>query len=416
VEALRAADWQTPIVAAAATRSAPITGPSGMKMPGPYDWVPPSYWYHKRHGGAFGFNGEMSAGPDVPTMDTLKRMMSPAELDTLWKDPNAKQYHRSPSSTFSTLRIFHNGIIGRYGKPTSLADFVRKAQLTQYENVRAQFEAYGRNFTDSSSPSTGLIYWMLNSGWTSLHWQLFDYFLDQNGAYYGARKANEPLHVQYSYDNRSVVVVNRRPTAASGLTVEAKLYTLDGQEKFSQVARGLTAPSDGGRVQALTLPSPSGVSGAYLTKLVLTDSTGQVVSRNVYWLSTKDDVIDWSRNDWYYVPTSSYADLKGLASMPQATVSVAATSTTNPDGTTATTVTLRNTSNGTTPAFYLDVHVVDAAGKPVLPIEWNDNAVSLWPGESVTLTATYRTSDLHGSASSVRVAGWNAPTQTVPAR
>jgi exo-1,4-beta-D-glucosaminidase len=387
-----------------------------MKMNGPYDWVPPNYWYDKNPdgGGAFGFNSETSAGPDIPTLDTLKRMMSPAELDTLWKNPNAKQYHRSPSSTFSTLKIFDNALAGRYGAPTSLDDYVRKAQLAQYENVRAQYEAYGRNFTDASNPSTGVIYWMLNSGWTSLHWQLFDYYLDQNGAYYGAKKANEPLHVQYSYDNRSVVVVNSHHAPASDLTVRVGLYNLDGTEKFNRSVTGLSVPGDGGRATALTVPAVGGLSPTYLAKLVTSDASGHEVSRNVYWLSTRADVVDWANNDWYYAPTSSLADLTGLAGMAKASVGTAAASVTNPDGTTTTTVTLRNTGTGKTPAFYLDAHVVGASGTPVLPIRWSDNAVSLWPGESTTLTATYRTADLRGARPSVRVSGWNVPTAVIP--
>jgi exo-1,4-beta-D-glucosaminidase len=415
VDALRAADWPTPIIAAASDSSSPITGSSGMKMPGPYDWVPPNYWYNKREGGAFGFNSETSAGPDVPTLDTLRRMMSPTELATLWQNPTSTQYHRSPSSTFDDLGIFNNAMIGRYGTATSLDDYVRKAQLQQYENVRAQFEAYGRNFKDSSNPSTGVVYWMLNSGWTSLHWQLFDRYFDQNGAYYGAKKANEPLHVQYSYDTKSVVVVNSRIAATSGLSATASVYNLDGTQKFSQTVNSLTVAGDGGRTTALTIPSISGLTTTYLVKLTLRDASGTEVSRNVYWLSTSDDVIDWSRNDWYYVPTSSYANLKGLTSMASTTVSASATTTANADGTSTTSVILRNTGAGLIPAFYLDAHVVDAAGAPVLPVRWNDNAVSLWPGESTTLTATYRTADLHGSAPSVRVAGWNTGTQTVPA-
>ena len=117
----------------------------------------------------------------------------------------------------------------------SLDDFVRKAQLAQYENVRAEFESHSRNFSDGSNPATGLIYWMLNSGWTSLHWQLFDTYLDQNGSYFGAKKANEPLHIQYSYDNQSVVVVNHNHDAASNLTASVTLYNLDGTEKFTPV-------------------------------------------------------------------------------------------------------------------------------------------------------------------------------------
>ncbi|MFD4870486.1 sugar-binding domain-containing protein [Streptomyces sp. NPDC058412] len=420
VDALRAADWTAPVVPAASNASAPITGRSGMKMTGPYDWVPPGYWYGKREGGATGFNSETSAGPDVPTLDTLRRMMSPAELETLWKNPSAAQYHRSPSRTFATLGLYNAALAGRYGAPTGLADYVRKAQLAQYENVRAQFEAYGRNAKDVSEPSTGVIYWMFNSGWTSLHWQLVDRFLDQGGAYFGAKKANEPLHVQYGYDNRSVSVVNNRTSTASGLTARVTLFNPDGAQRYDRTVTGLSVAGDGASRTALTLPEPESVPGlstTYLARLLLTDGAGREVSRNVYWLSTRADVVDYDNSDWYSTPTTSYADLRGLSSMPQAAVTAAASTTVDGTGTgtATTTVTVRHTGGGTTPALLTDVHLVGADGNPVLPVRWSDNQVSLWPGESATLTATYRTADLHGSAPRLRVSGWNTPTTTIPA-
>ncbi|MEU9444748.1 exo-beta-D-glucosaminidase [Streptomyces sp. NPDC048304] len=415
LDALKAADWPDPVVSAASDNSSPQLGGSGMKMTGPYDWVPPGYWYAKREGGATGFNSETSAGPSIPTLDTLHRMMTPAELDTLWSNPDERQYHRSPSPVFGTLKIYDAALTGRYGAPMSLADYVRKAQLAQYEDVRAQFEAYGRNATDTSKPSTGVIHWMFNSGWTSLHWQLTDRYLDQGGAYFGAKKANEPLHIQYSYDNRSVVVVNHHHTSATGLTARATLFDPDGTERYDRTVTGLTVPGDGAHGTALTLPSSvSGLSSTYLLRLELTGEDGTEVSRNVYWLSTRPDTLDWSGTTWYYTPTTGYADLTGLASMAQAPVSATA-ATRSSDGTSTTTVTLRNTGSGKTPALLTDVHLVDARGEPVLPVRWSDNEVSLWPGESVTLTATFRTADLHGSAPGVRISGWNTPERTVPA-
>ncbi|MFI6655021.1 glycosyl hydrolase 2 galactose-binding domain-containing protein [Streptomyces sp. NPDC050523] len=420
LDALTAADWQTPVVAAASDNSSPQSGSSGMKMTGPYDWVPPGYWYFKREGGATGFNSETSAGPDVPTLDTLRRMMSPAELDTLWKNPSAKQYHRSPSSTFGTLKLYDDALTGRYGAPTGLTDYVRKAQLAQYENVRAQFEAYGRNASDPTKPSTGVVYWMFNSGWTSLHWQLMDRYLDQGGAYFGAKKANEPLHVQYSYDDRSVVVTDNRHQPASGLTARATVFTPDGTQKYDKTVTGVSVQGDGNRTTALTLPaSISGLPATYLVRLTLKDASGKEIDRNVYWLSTRPDTLDWAHTDWYYTPTTSYADLKGLSSMAQVPVSATASSSISKSisksgDTATTTVTLRNTGSGKTPALLTDVHLVDAQGRPVLPVRWTDNEVSLWPGESVTLTATYRAADLHGSAPRVRVSGWNTPERTVP--
>ncbi|MFG2146952.1 exo-beta-D-glucosaminidase [Streptomyces sp. NPDC048696] len=416
VDALTAADWATPVVAAASDNSAPITGSSGMKMTGPYDWVPPNYWYNKQEGGATGFNSETSAGPDIPTLDTLRRMMSPAELDTLWKNPSAKQYHRSPSSVFATLKLYDDALTGRYGAPTGLDDYVRKAQLAQYENVRAQFEAYGRSAKDTAKPATGVVHWMFNSGWTSLHWQLTDRYLDQGGAYFGAKKANEPLHVQYSYDDRSVAVVNARHTAVSGLTARVTLFDTDGTQKYDRTVAGVSVGGDGAKATALTVPAAvSGLSTTYLARLLLTDSAGHEVSRNVYWLSTRADILDYAHTDWFHTPTTAYADLKGLGSLAPARVGATA-ATTTADGTSTTTVTLRNTGSGRTPALLTDVHLVDVEGTPVLPVRWTDNQVTLWPGESATLTATYRTADLHGSAPRLRISGWNTPTATVPGR
>ncbi|MGW1895074.1 glycoside hydrolase family 2 protein [Streptomyces sp. NPDC002004] len=416
VDALKASDWPNPVVPAASDKSAPLTGRSGMKMTGPYDWVPPGYWYNKREGGATGFNSETSAGPDIPTLDTLRRMMSPAELDTLWRDPSAQQYHRSPSKNFNTLKLYDDALAGRYGPPKSLDDYVRKAQLAQYEIVRAQYEAYARNAKDASKPSTGVIYWMFNSGWTSLHWQLLDRFMDQGGAYFGAKKANEPLHIQYSYDDRTVAVVNSRPEPASGLSAWVTLYNTDGTEKYDRSVSGLDVAADGARTTALTVPaSVTGLSPTYLARLILTDASGKEVSRNVYWLSTKADVLDYGASDWKHTPTTAYADLKGLNSMARTTVSATAATATGGDGTSTTTVTLTNTGTGNAPALLTDLHLVDVRGLPVLPIRWSDNQLSLWPGESATVTATYRTADLRDSAPRLRISGWNTPTTTLPA-
>jgi exo-1,4-beta-D-glucosaminidase len=382
-------------------------------MTGPYDWVPPAYWYDTAHsdsGGAWGFNSETSAGPDIPTLDTLNRMMTPAELNTLWTDPSAAEYHRSSSDTFGNLKLYGDALTARYGKATSLTDFDKKAQLAQYENIRAQYEAYGRNFPSA----TGVIYWMYNSPWTSLHWQLFDRYLDQGGSYFGAHEANKALHVQYSYDNKQIAVVNRNHDPVSGLSVKVDLFDVQGNNKYTASRSGVTVGGDGAHATPLTLPSVRGLPATYLARLILTDAAGTELDRNVYWLSTKADTMDWSNNDWYYVPTTSYADLTGLRSMPSSAVQVLPHSA-QQGADTVTTVVLRNIGSGTTPAFFTDAHLVDAAGTPVLPVRWSDNEVTLWPGESVTLTATYRTADLHGSTPSVRVSGWNIGTTTVAA-
>jgi exo-1,4-beta-D-glucosaminidase len=94
-----------------------------------------------------------------------------------------------------------------------------------YDGERAMFEAY----THNKYTSTGVIQWMLNNPWPSLVW--YDYYMQPAGGYFGAKKACEPLHIQYSYDDHSVVVANNLYSDFSGLTATANLVgSVDGND------------------------------------------------------------------------------------------------------------------------------------------------------------------------------------------
>lgn len=423
VDALRENDWPNPIISSAADRTSPVIGPSGLKMSGPWEWVPPIYWYTKRRGGAFGFNSETSAGVSIPPLDTLERALTPAEREALWREPGTDQFHRGPGgrNLFSRLQAFTEALGSRYGAPAGLEDYVLKAQLTAYEVVRAEFEAFARNFNDASQPSTGVVYWMLNNSWPSLHWHLFDHALDQGGAYWGARAANRPLHVQWSYDDGSVVVVNRRPAAVRDLMVTAAVYDVEGVRRYEAEARAISVAGGGGTATAFTIPAVAGVYGAYFIELGLADAGGGVIDRNVYWYSTQGDVVDYVEDPsqfpdsyWFYDPQSQFAALGSLLGLAPVPLDVAAESSRDGELVT-TTVTLRNPASAGPPAFFVSVKVRDDGGGRVLPITWSDNAVTLFPGQAATLEASYRASDLGDGAPTVDVFAVNVPRHVVPA-
>ena len=125
-------------------------------MTGPYDWVPPSYWYvDVKNGGAFGFNTETGPGPAIAEMESLRAMLSPKQLEDLWSKPKAEHTHAGRLE-YGNIGIFNRALAGRHGAPTSLEDYVKKAQVMNYEAERAEFEAYGRNkYARPPASSTG---------------------------------------------------------------------------------------------------------------------------------------------------------------------------------------------------------------------------------------------------------------------
>jgi hypothetical protein len=442
----KAGDFQIPILASAEYKSTPTLGNSGEKE-GPYDWVPPSYWADTTHfdstdgsrtnvGGSWGFASEQSAGDTVPTLDSINRFLSPEEQAKLWQDPAYNQYHANfepghGGYAFGTLFSLDDSITKRYGSWTDLPSYVQQAQIANYENTRSQFEAFLNHSTDKDNPATGIVYWQLNKGWPTLLWSLYNNDGDQAGAFYGAKKANEPLHALYGYDDNAVTLDNLGAGAQSGLSVQAKVYDTAGKVLDDQTASGITLGSQTVKNKVITPKVPAATqapakASVYFVELQVSQG-GKVVDRNVYWMSTQKDVVDWAKTQGNPQATlSQYSDMSALQNLPKSTVKAVATTKpqAGPNGDdTATTVTVTNTS--TTPAvgFFIraDVRRGTGNGTPlsgdnqVRSATWDDNDTTLWPGQSETLTATYKSSDLNGSTPVISVSGQNTNALVVSA-
>jgi exo-1,4-beta-D-glucosaminidase len=385
-------NFDKPVVSNA-TDAAGVEGPSGVKMRGPYDYVPPSYWLtDTKSGGAFGFATEIGPGGAVPPIESLKRFV-PA--DKLWPINEYWTFHAG-GDEFKDLKLFIGALEGRYGKATSLEDFTRKSQALTYEAQRAMFEAYARN----KYTSTGVIQWMLNNAWPSMIWHLYDYYLRPGGGYFGTKKACEPLHVQYSYDDRGIVVVNDLQESFKGLKVTASLVNLDGTTKWS--GSGSVDVGPDAVAKALTLPKAKDLSPTYFLRLRVDDAKGALVSENLYWLSTREDVLDWKKTQWFYTPTKVHSDLTALSTLPATTLAV--TSRFDDAGAEGRAlVSLENT--GKAVAFQVRLKVVDAKGEEILPVYWDDNYVSVFPGEKREIKVAFPKSGSGKPA--VEFEGWN---------
>ncbi len=401
LKVLREEDWPNPFISSAAAATTEGAGPTGVKMTGPYEYVAPNYWLEDRQrGGAIGFNTETSPGPAIPVLESLAEMLP---KEHLWPIDQFWGFHAGGGG-YRNVNVFTAALEGRYGKAKGLEDYVRKNQLMTYEGERAMFEAYGRKKYEA----TGVVQWMLNNARPSMIWHLYDYYLRPGGGYFGARKANEPLHVQYSYDDQSIAVVNSFYQPFSGLSVTAKVYNLDLTEKFSKTQRLDVAPDS--TTPAFTLPFIEGLSKVYFVKLSLQDPKGKQTSSNFYWLSTQPDVSDWAKGNGRYTPISTYADLTGLETLPQAGVMLASrTETKGNDGIAH--VTVSNPSRYL--AFFIHLTALNGKdGADIHPIYWDDNYFELMPGEKRSVNAAFPKRLLGASRLVIKADGWNLPTVT----
>ena len=442
------ADFQDPIISSAEYKSSAQLGPAGEKE-GPYDWVPPDYWYDTTHfsaanstvtneGGSWGYDSEESAGDTVPTLDSLHRFMSATDLAHLWQTPNFNQYHLNYEGSshqgyhFGTLYNFDKALRSRYGPWSGLDQYVEKAQVQNYENVRAQFEAFLNHSGNTPLPSTGTIYWQLNKGWPSLLWTLYNNDGDQAGSYFGAQEANRAVHALYALDTGTVTLDNLSSITQTGLSVQAKVYDLAGTLLNGQTARNITLTSQQVLTNVLTpavpaVTTPPAPARAYFVELLLRNNAGTVIDRNVYWLSTQPDIVNWPKTlGRPQGKLVQYANLQALQTLPPTPVSVTATTAhqPGPDGADlATTVTINNPPGSPAVAFFLraDVRRGTASGHE-LPGDnelqssiWNGNGITLWPGESQTLTVTYSSADLQGAVPVITMSGWNVAKQDIAA-
>ena len=395
-EILKKYDPTRPFLSSATQTPTSVTGNTGVKMSGPYEWVPPVYWYaDTSRGGAFSFSTEVGPGPEVPPLESVKKMIPP---DHLWPIDDVWDFHCGRGK-FTNLNVYTQAISRRYGPARDAADYCEKAQLINYEGIRAMYEAYARN----KYVSTGVIQWMLNSAWPSMIWQLYDYYLMPGGAYFGAQKACEPVHIQYSYDDHSVVAINSTYEPITQLTATARVFTVNFHEKFQRSVDVTLKPDASERL--FQIPEIIGLSRLYFLDLRLKDASGKTVSSNFYWLSTEPDVLDESKATWYVTSTAAFADFTRLANLPpvhlQTKVSFESSGSTE-----TATVRVKNPTNKL--AFFVELKIEKGqSGESVLPIYWSDNYFSLLPGEEKTVTARFKQADLHGEKPILQVSGWN---------
>ncbi|SHF88976.1 exo-1,4-beta-D-glucosaminidase [Dysgonomonas macrotermitis] len=391
---LKESDSSRPYIGAAKERTSELSGKTGTKMAGPYEYVGPNYWYiDTKFGGAFGFNTETGIGAQLPVLESIEKFIP---KDKLWPLNDYWGFHCTASATaMNSLKVLTEVMDNKYGKADNLEDYLLKADLINYDGTRAMFEAFRANI----DKTTGIVQWMLNSAWPSLYWQLYDYYKVPTAAYYSVKKANQPIQLIYNYGTNAIHAVNETMSDIKGHKAVIQVFDTKSKlldKKEVEVTLTTNTASEIFKLQELT--------GNIFVDTKIFNEEGELVADNFYCISAKQDEYDWDKTDWVHTSAKAYSDFKDLAQLPAITLDVKCEKAESGNDVVYS-VTIKNTSSDI--SFFNNLKLKDNNGDIICPAFWSDNYISILPGEEKMLKCKISKHDMPDSTVTLEVKGWN---------
>ena len=348
----------------------------GVRSHGPYSWRTPRAFYKITDDYFKTETGSVS----VPTLESIQGMMPKKDWESINDDWAEHDFARGNSDS----QDYPAELAARYGAVANLADFVRKAQLMNYEAYRAMYE--GRN-AQMFHPATAVITWMSNPAQPSFVWQLYHYDLEANASLFAVKHANELVHIQFNEATGELQVVNNLPEPVTGAVAHVSLYNLDGSVAAAHdtpVTAPASSVTDLGPVEF-----PATLSAVHFIKVDLDNAQGKQISSNFYWHAAADQPDDFT----------------SLNKLPAVTLDAKAERT-FAEGQQVVTVTLHNPTKSIALMAHLQLRYT-TSGERILPVFPSDNYISLVPGETRGITLTATAGDFLPPDVQVAVDGWN---------
>ena len=340
---------------------------------GPYRALPVKEYFSLKNG-SDKFHSERGM-PNVMNYESLVRTFSP---EALWPQNAQWGQHDYTMEGAQSCASFNAIIEKGFGKPNNAKEFADLAQWVNYDGYRGMFESRSLN-------RKGLLLWMTHPAWPSMVWQTYDYYFEPTAAYFGCKKASEPLHIQWNPVTDEIEVVNYSAGVRNGLTAKAQIINMDGSISWENEV-SVDSKEDTTN-KCMKLDFPASVSSAHFVKLTLTEN-GKIVSDNFYLRGVEE------------------GNYQALREMPKVTLQSNVTTNKGNDGTWTVIATLENTSS--TPALMIRVNVVgEKDGEQFLPVFYSDNYFSLLPGEKKEINIHWKDVDTRGETPKVVISGYN---------
>jgi hypothetical protein len=330
---------------------------------------------------------------NIVSMDSLRQMMPEADQ---WPQGQVWGLHDFTTRGAQRGGELRDTIEKSYGSAANAAEWVELAQFADYDGHRAMFEAQSKN-------RMGVLMWMSHPCWPSFVWQTYDYYLEPNAGYFGAKKGSEPLHVQWNPLKDEVEVVNYSAGHRAGLGVSAAILNMDGSVQWERTATVDSAEDSVVAPIALAFPA-SGLSPLHFVRLRLTES-GSIVSENTYLRSLTTYKVPGFSFGRFHIPDYPAFDLRVIRTLPK--VDLRNSTKVVRDGEKWILQTrIENTSK--TPALMVRLKVVrEKSGDRILPALYEDNYITLLPGETRSIRTEVDRRDARGERPRMEIEGFN---------
>lgn len=263
--------------------------------------------------------------------------------------------------------VYEKTIVETYGSPTSIEDFCEKAQLVNIETNKAMFEAWSSKMWNDAS---GIMIWMSQSAYPSFVWQTYDYYYDLTGAYWGAKKGCEPLHILWDSHTDNIMITNSTYKKYDDMTAVAMVFNQHGKQITSLRLSEKMNVLENSAMNCFRLFSDSTgmeeLTDVNFLRLALKNSQGKTVSSNDYWFGKQK------------------GNCRALTSLPKAQLSYYISRREAKEGRYY--LDLRITNKSDVPAFAVRSRLVEKeSGKRILPVIQSDDYIILMPKEVKTI-------------------------------
>jgi hypothetical protein len=312
--------------------------------------------------------------PNIPPIESVREMMPDSAI---WPQSLDWGIHDFCLDGAQGGTSFRSIIDEGYGGATSGEEWISLAQFVNYEGYRAMFEA-------QSKYRMGLLLWMSHPCWPSFVWQTYDYYFEPTSAYFGCKKASEPLHIQWNRLTDTIEVVNYNGGNASGLTARVDIVNLDGTNMLSKTAA--VDSREDSTVESIRMEYPGGVSSVHFLRATLTQGD-RTISTNTY-LRGKQD-----------------GDYRAIRDLARVKLQVS-TRVEKQEHRWLLTTELRNST--AIPALMVRLKAIrETTGDRILPAIYSDNYLTLLPGDSQTITTELQHADTRGEKPAIAIGGFN---------